>query len=62
MTFYDFQLLILEILNVLIISIWVLKDQKKKTCCMRQSGSGEGMPFNAIYVVSGSIGNVILLK
>ena len=54
MTFYDFQLLILELLNVLIISIWVLKDKKRKTYCMRQGG--------AIYVVSGSIGNVILLK
>ena len=29
---------------------------------MRQGGSEEAMPFSAIYVVSGSIVNVILLK
>ena len=32
---------------------------ERKMYCMRQGGSGEAMPFSAIYVVSGSIVNVI---
>ena len=30
--------------------------------CMCKGSSGEAMPFSAIYVVSGSIGNVIHVK